>query len=152
MEIYCQWLEHRMMMDDVYNTDAIRVDNLEGYDPYEVMAEMAKRNPHMTFAWEDLDDDSGDLGRFHLGRFVEWRYVCRKCPLPDDGMWWTDMIHEECDTHAFTLADLERMLPSITERYEAEIDRDEDCCHPNSQCFPQGGCGCSCGGCGMVED
>lgn len=139
--------------DDVFNTDTIRVDyhDLGDLDPYEVIQLLAEEHPHDSFAWQPEEGDSWLAGRILLGRNNGGESVCVQCA---PGPQWTDWVDTPCETHEpeFTLEDLERALPSITERQEAAIDRAEECDHWQQQCFPQGGCGCPCTYCEVREE
>lgn len=116
------YLEWRMSLDDVINTDALRLEKhrLKWLDPQDVLRALVKREPWMAYAWEPMEHPE-DAGTIFLGRNNGEEEHCFECKWPQ----WTNWGNVPCGAH---------------------------CDHPNSQCFPQGGCGCSCRGCEVVED
>ena len=117
-----EWLGWRMSLDDVTNTDALRLDKdrLQWLDPEDVLRALAKRNPHECYAWEPMKHEL-DAGTIFIGRNTGQEERCFHCEWPQ----WTNWVDKVCVNH---------------------------CDHPNSQCFPYGGCGCSCRGCEVVEE
>lgn len=117
-----EWLDWRLSLDDVINTDALRLDKdrLGDLEPEVVLRALAEKNPHECYAWESMEHPL-DAGTIFIGRNTGEEVHCFTCEYPH----WTNWVRKTCTSH---------------------------CWHSDAQCFPQGGCGCSCRVCEIPEE
>lgn len=174
MEQLLDLIEHRYLYDDDadrMNADMICLshDNLSGLDPYEVIEQLAQRNPTECYAWEPVDH-IWKAGYILTGTNHGPEEVCRDCHTTL-APWWTNMVEVPCGNHRDPMDDLMGAMTGLSVsgvRQTRECDHVDslpdcmvcnhlfnECQHWQQQCFPQGGCGCPCTGCeynGMDEE
>lgn len=123
MEQLLDALEQKIEMDfSMSSTDVMYVECLAGYDPQDVLKELAKRNPWASYAWEELDG-SDYIGRIHFGGYGGAIPMCRCCMAPGD-LWWTDMVHDpsECKRGDRTVVRLDQWFRPVDRAFENSLD------------------------------